>query len=89
MGKRRATEKGGPVLVDFDQIEPFAVADLPAFIARGAYEDVDLVCADCGYAFVWTADDQKFWFEEMKSPIHKALTRCTRCLRLHDIKAEA
>lgn len=43
--------------------------------ARFAFEDVDLVCVDCGEMFVWGGSEQKRRFEQHRRPPR----RCQIC----------
>jgi len=36
---------------------------VPEFIDRGYYLDQEFVCKDCGKHEVWTATQQKWWYE--------------------------
>ena len=43
------------------------------------YEDQQMKCVDCGREFVFTARQQKRWFEVFKIPIHVVANRCVVC----------
>jgi putative zinc ribbon protein len=43
------------------------------------YVDTPFTCADCGKAEVWTAADQKWWYEEAKGKIASRASRCRDC----------
>ena len=43
--------------------------------ARFPFEDVDLVCADCGDIFLWDGNAQQRCFEEQRQPPR----RCSAC----------
>ncbi len=45
------------------------------------YADRPFTCADCGKAEVWTAADQKWWYEEAKGKIASQANRCRDCRR--------
>jgi hypothetical protein len=45
------------------------------------YADRAFTCADCGKAEVWTAADQKWWYEEAKGKIASQANRCRDCRR--------
>lgn len=49
---------------------------LPAF-----YADKVFTCRDCGEEQVWTAKQQKWWYEERLGPIDSAAVRCLPCRR--------
>jgi hypothetical protein len=43
------------------------------------YEDVDFTCRDCGAKCVWTAEQQRLWYEEWGGPIQSTAIRCRAC----------
>ncbi len=43
------------------------------------YEDLHFVCIDCGQEELWTAAQQKWWYEEAKNPIDAITVRCQNC----------
>jgi hypothetical protein len=43
------------------------------------YEDREFTCADCGKVEVWTAEQQKVYFEEWKKPIYGTAKQCRAC----------
>ena len=43
------------------------------------YEDVPITCADCGREEVWTAEQQKWWFETAKGYVFSKAIRCREC----------
>ena len=49
---------------------------LPAF-----YIDKVFTCRDCGQEQVWTAKQQKWWYEERLGPIDSTAVRCLPCRR--------
>ena len=49
----------------------------------GYYEDAAYRCCDCGVACVWTAHDQKWWYEEAQGSVHASATRCAVCRTKH------
>lgn len=46
------------------------------------YEDKEFTCTDCGDREVWTAEDQKWWFETVKGHIFSTAKRCLRCRQM-------
>ncbi|MCB4362785.1 zinc-ribbon domain-containing protein [Hydrogenophaga taeniospiralis] len=48
----------------------------PAF-----YVDKAFVCVDCSTEEVWTAKQQKWWYEEVQAPIDSQAKRCLVCRR--------
>jgi hypothetical protein len=47
--------------------------------ARLYYVDKPFVCSDCGAEEVWTAAQQKWYFEVAKGPIYGEAKRCRAC----------
>jgi hypothetical protein len=45
------------------------------------YVDKPFVCRDCGKAEVWTAAQQKWWYEVAKGHIDSNAVRCGACRR--------
>lgn len=43
------------------------------------YEDREFTCVDCGREEVWTAGQQKWWYEVAKGPIFSTAIRCRAC----------
>jgi hypothetical protein len=62
----------------------------PDFIERGYYLDVPFTCASCGSEEVWTASQQKWWYEVAKGSLYSGAKLCRTCrrdARLHKGKA--
>jgi hypothetical protein len=45
------------------------------------YVDQQQKCAECGQEFIWTARQQRHWFEVWKIPIYVIANRCGACRR--------
>ena len=43
------------------------------------YVDKPFVCRDCGVKEIWTAKQQKWWYEVAKGHIDSTAIRCRRC----------
>ncbi len=43
------------------------------------YEELEFTCVDCGAAEVWTAEQQKWWYEVAKGSIYSVAKRCRAC----------
>jgi len=43
------------------------------------FHDQPFTCADCKQQFTWTADEQRFWYEQLRGPIYSEATRCQAC----------
>jgi hypothetical protein len=57
---------------------------------RGYYLDSPFKCTDCGVDEVWTATQQKWWYEVAKGYVYSHAKRCRTCRRAkRETKAEA
>jgi len=43
------------------------------------YYDVKRQCRDCGKPFIFFAQEQKHWYEELKFPLEADCVRCSSC----------
>jgi hypothetical protein len=43
------------------------------------YEDTRFTCRDCGAECVWTAEQQRLWYEQWGGPIQSTAVRCRAC----------
>lgn len=55
--------------------------DFPDFAPQGYYVDRPFQCKDCGKNDVWTATQQKWWYEVAKGSRYVVRVRCTPCGR--------
>jgi Probable zinc-ribbon domain len=46
---------------------------------RDFFEDIEFRCQDCGAEQVWTAADQKWWFEVAGGSLYSRAVRCAAC----------
>ena len=53
----------------------------PDFVLRGYYLDFPFECMDCGKQEVWTAAQQKWWYEVAKGNVYAFARRCRTCRR--------
>lgn len=53
----------------------------PLFVSRGFYEDQPFTCQECGKEQVWTATQQKWWYEVAKGNIWTTARLCRPCRR--------
>lgn len=47
-----------------------------------AYFDIDFRCRDCGKEETWTAEQQKWYYEEAKGSLYASAVRCHDCRKL-------
>lgn len=86
----RKTASSGCVGVDRSQLAPDGSYSQPDFVKRGYYLDKPFVCQDCGEAQIWTAAQQKWWYEVAKGGVWTTATRCRACrLRERTRRVEA
>ncbi len=43
------------------------------------YYDMEIECCDCKTKEIWTASQQKWWYEEMQAHISTRAVRCKKC----------
>ena len=81
--RRRQSERtaAGPVRVNVAALAPNNSYGTPRFVKLGYYEDVTFTCSGCGVAQVWTASQQKWWYEVAKGFVYSAAKHCRPCRR--------
>ena len=79
--KARAARLRGQVLVNPANLRPTNSYDIPDFVKREFYVDRPFQCKDCGISQVWTATQQKWWYESAKGDVWTAAVRCRACRR--------
>ncbi len=61
----------------------------PEFVRRGYYVDLPFTCSDCKAEQVWTATQQKWWYEVAKGYPYSGPKRCRECRRkVRETRAE-
>jgi hypothetical protein len=56
-------------------------AAVPEFVRRGYYLNQSFTCVDCKAEEIWTAQQQKWWYETAKGGIWTLARRCRLCRR--------
>lgn len=51
----------------------------PVFVLRGYYVDAEFTCIGCGKLELWTATQQKWWYEVAKGNVDSTANRCRAC----------
>ncbi len=88
--KKRAAELRGKVLVNPVNLRPTNSYGTPDFVTRGYYIDMPFNCKACGKAQVWSATQQKWWYESAKGDVWTVAVRCRPCrIRERERKAAA
>lgn len=59
--------------------DPAQLAHNNSYFLPVFYADRAFVCRDCGSHEVWTAKQQKWWYEIAKGPIDSQAVRCRPC----------
>jgi hypothetical protein len=75
--KHRASGRGEAV--DQTALGPGGGYSQPDFVERGYYLDQPFVCESCGIDQVWTAAQQKWWYEVAKGSLYSRATHCRAC----------
>jgi len=74
----RRVAPAGSVLVDATKLRGSSWG-LPAFAWQGYYQDAPFRCKDCGAEQVWTARQQKWWYEVAGGNYDCRAVRCKAC----------
>ena len=53
------------------------------------YLDRAFACRDCGSQQVWTAKQQKWWYEVAKANINRTAVRCRACRQIERARVDA
>lgn len=71
----------GVVRVDESALAPSNSYGTPRFVTRGFYVDEPFRCASCAAEQVWTARQQKWWYEVAKGNVESRAKLCRPCRR--------
>ena len=86
----RARRLEGQILVNPSNLRPTNSYSIPDFVEREFYVDKPFTCKDCGKEEVWSATQQKWWYEVAHGDVWTTATRCKACRRKEAArKAEA
>lgn len=72
-----------------DLLRPTNSYGIPDFVEREFYVDRPFVCKDCGKSEVWTATQQKWWYETAKGDVWTVAVRRPCRRRERERKAQA
>ena len=78
--ERLAARRASGARVDPGRIPPYpeVLRDADGTY-RDFFEDLEFTCRDCGMEGIWTATDQKWWFEVAGGSLYSGAARCTAC----------
>jgi hypothetical protein len=62
-------------------LAPYNSYGVPKFVERGFYIAVPFCCAGCGAEEIWTATQQKWWYEVAKGYVYSTAKLCRSCRR--------
>jgi Probable zinc-ribbon domain len=90
MNRRQSREAlRGQVLVNPQNLRPTNSYDTPDFVKRGFYVDRPFDCKACGAAQVWTATQQKWWYESAQGDVWTVAVLCKPCRRREQVRKAA
>jgi hypothetical protein len=69
------------VAVSIESLATYNSYGHPDFVERGYYVDIDFTCQGCGREEVWTAQQQKWWYEVAKGFVYSGAKLCRACRR--------
>lgn len=87
--KAQAARLKGQVLVNVANLRPTNSYGTPDFVTREFYVDRPFQCKDCGTAQIWTATQQKWWYESAKGDVWTVAIRCRPCRRREQARKAA
>ena len=86
LGWRPTFPDNGTRMVRGTAVEADLSRQTPAIVPVTHYYDIDKVCRDCGHRFIFFAEEQKYWYEELGFPVEADAVRCPPCrMRLQHI----
>jgi hypothetical protein len=77
------------VPVNVAGLAPYNSYGVPRFVERGYYEDRPFTCAECGKPQLWTALQQKWWYEVAKGHVESTAKLCRPCRRREQARRAA
>lgn len=86
--RRRQLEARG-VAVNEAALRRYNSYGAPQFVYRGYYVDTPFRCQGCGKEEIWTATQQKWWYEVAKGYVYSTATRCRACRRREQARRSA
>jgi hypothetical protein len=76
----RATPRPlGTAPVNEALLAPYKSYGAPDYAMRGYYQDLPFRCHGCGKEEIWTASQQKWWYEVAKGYVYSRAKLCRPC----------
>lgn len=79
--ERRTALLKTQVVVNVDKLRPTNSYGTPDFVARGFYVDRPFNCKTCASPQVWTATQQRWWYEIAQGDVWTVAVLCRSCRR--------
>jgi hypothetical protein len=73
------SQTGGAVQVNPVNLQPDNSYGVPEFVKRGFYVDMPFCCKHCGMPQIWTAQQQRWWYEGVKGNVWQIAVLCRPC----------
>ena len=77
--EKKLRQRNADVPVNKGLLAKDASYGIPDFVTRGYYLDKKFECKDCGKLQIWTATQQKWWYETAKGGVWTVARRCRPC----------
>jgi len=77
--RREAKALKAQVVVNVENLAPDNSYGTPEFVRRGFYLDRPFNCKACGKPQVWSATQQKWWYESAKGDVWAVAVLCRPC----------
>lgn len=72
------------------RLRPTTSYGIPDFVQRGYYQDRPFRCKGCDVEEIWTAAQQRWWYEQAQGEVWTVAVRCRACRQAERTrKAEA
>jgi len=65
--------------VNVEALASYKSYGTPAFVMRGYYQNIPFRCQGCGKDEIWTAMQQKWWYEVAKGYVYSTASLCRPC----------
>src|SRR5205823_5436984 len=65
--------------VNVEALASYKSYGTPAFVMRGYYQNIPFRCQGCGKDEIWTAMQQKWWYEVAKGYVYSTASLCSPC----------